>query len=1090
MSSYRQNNLLRAEDWKKIYQAATNVNFQTTDFASYRTALVDYLRTTYPEDFQDWINNSEMVMLLDMTAYVAFNLAFKMDLNSHNNVIELAEDETMVLNLANTVGYYPSRNLPARSLAKIVSISTTEDVKDIDGSSLKNVLINWNDSTNTSWFDQFIKVLNSTFILTNPFGSPVKKGTVGDVNTYSYQIDSELYSNIVYPFTATINNTSSNFEVVNPDFNDAFFERAPSPENAFNLIYRNDGTGNSSNDTGFFVYFKQGTLGYNDYNFSSLISNRTVDISVDNINDLDVWVHEINSTTGKSKVKWTKVDSADNVYFNDIGKVTRTIYEVKTKQNDNVQIKFADGIYGDIPIGTFRVWYRTSLGASYTITTNDIDNVTVSVPYVKNDTTYLLKLTFSLMESVTNSATRETIEQIKQRAPQVSSAQKRMVTGDDYNVYPLKYGSSIKKLKAINRTFAGHSRYIDLNDPTGTYQNTNIFSEDGLIYKEDSSISKSEPLPTTKTVSELVVDYINPLLSEPNLVNFYYNYFPNYTWIYNSTKVAWKSTTVGSSTSTGNFVDSTNSNAILAYSLSNIKEETLVRLVNGATITTTDSNYKEVWVKVVTINTDGTIIINEPLDSSITWYVDIYYPTLRHSFNDEEVVEIESQLSLNNSFGIRYDQINSKWIIVTDDNLDTTSNFSLSLAGDNTLSNKDSSWLILVSYSSTGWTFKLRTLMYVFESLNDVRFFYDNSIKVVDINTSTALNDYIKILRINSKASNHDSSLGSDYTFTLVDSITYNDGYIEPRRIQITLNDSDNDGTVDNPLQFVEVVEPVTTQTVEDNRFLFWTKTLSTDGYYYYIPTTDITIVQTTVSGASGTYFIIDTLSFVEWDGTTSTTPSTDQYYYRIGRQGVIFQWKHYANLTHRIDPSPTNIIDLFVLTNEYYDEVQTWMNTTNRGDLPTPPDSSDLMLQFSDLNLAKTTSDEIVWHPVTFKLLFGSEASSTLQANFKIVKTDSTQLTDNGIKTSVISYINKFFDVDNWSFSETFSFTELSTYIHQNMLGDISQIVIVPSTETLKFGNLFQIRSESNELFLSTATVNNVQIVSNLNDVNMRIGN
>jgi hypothetical protein len=202
--------------------------------------------------------------------------------------------------------------------------------------------------------------------------------------------------------------------------------------------------------------------------------------------------------------------------------------------------------------------------------------------------------------------------------------------------------------------------------------------------------------------------------------------------------------------------------------------------------------------------------------------------------------------------------------------------------------------------------------------LNYVRFFYDNFIKVVDINTSTALNDYIKVLKINSKASNSNISLGKYYNFTLVHSITYNDGYIEPRRIQITLNDSDNDGTVDNPLQFVEVVEPLTTQTVDDNRFLFWTKTLSTDGYCYYVLTNNITIVKSEVSGYSGTYFIIDTLSFVEWDGTTSTTPSSDQYYYRIGRQDIIFQWKHYANLTHRIDPSPTNIIDLFVLTNEY----------------------------------------------------------------------------------------------------------------------------------------------------------------------------
>ena len=63
-----------------------------------------------------------------------------------------------------------------------------------------------------------------------------------------------------------------------------------------------------------------------------------------------------------------------------------------------------------------------------------------------------------------------------------------MINGEDYNTYPLYKNSDIIKIKALNRTHAGHSRFVDINDPTGAVQNLNVFAEDGFIYKDEQNI--------------------------------------------------------------------------------------------------------------------------------------------------------------------------------------------------------------------------------------------------------------------------------------------------------------------------------------------------------------------------------------------------------------------------------------------------------------------------------------------------------------------------------------------------------------------------------------------------------------------------
>ena len=58
MSTDRQNRLLLAEDWTKIYPKFSNAEFKSYDFDS-RRVMITYSRNNYPEDFNDYIETSQ-----------------------------------------------------------------------------------------------------------------------------------------------------------------------------------------------------------------------------------------------------------------------------------------------------------------------------------------------------------------------------------------------------------------------------------------------------------------------------------------------------------------------------------------------------------------------------------------------------------------------------------------------------------------------------------------------------------------------------------------------------------------------------------------------------------------------------------------------------------------------------------------------------------------------------------------------------------------------------------------------------------------------------------------------------------------------
>jgi hypothetical protein len=177
----------------------------------------------------------------------------------------------------------------------------------------------------------------------------------------------------------------------------------------------------------------------------------------------------------------------------------------------------------------------------------------------------------------------------------------------------------------------------------------------------------------------------------------------------------------------------------------------------------------------------------------------------------------------------------------------------------------------------------------------------------------------------------------------------------------------------------------------------------------------------------------------------------------------------------------------MYVLTREYYRDYVGWIrDTSNVTEEPLPPTIETLDNEYSELKSLKSISDTLIMNPGKFKPLFGNKSEPELQATFKVVKNPSVAVSDNEIRTAVISAINRFFDIENWDFGESFYFSELSAYLHRSLQPNIVSIIIVPNDSQSEFGDLYQVNAETDEIVISSATVDNVEIIPAITSVQL----
>ena len=1113
----RQNNLILNQDWKRIYQTFKNADFKSYDFENLRRVIITYLRENYPEDFNDYIESSEYLAIIDAVAFLGQSLAFRVDLASRENFIELAETKESVLRLARMLSYNAKRNVASQGMLKFTSVTTSEEIIDSNGRNLAQQVISWNDPTNTNWLEQFILVLNSAMADNTEFGRSQGSATIQGIPTEQYRFRTIGTDVPLFTFNKTVASRGMVFEIVSTAFKNSenIYEEPPTPGNQLGFVYRNDGSGPGSINTGFFLMFKQGSLELADFSIEVPTTNETIAVNSQNINNNDVWLFSLDST-GAQQEQWTQVSSliGNNIVYNSVDQNIRNIYSTITKEDDTIDLIFADGVYGNLPQGAFRVYYRVSNGLSYTIYPNELRGINISVNYLnKAGVEHTLTIGMALQSTVANSAASEDIETIRTNAPAVYYTQNRMITGEDYNLAPLSSSQNIVKIKAVNRTSSGISRNFDIIDASGKYSSINIFADDGFVYKEENQRVLTFKFDSRIDIINFVRRNIEPVFTDSDVYNFYFTKFDKI--LFTDTNTVWQSIT--SSISTGyfkNIIDNTLLK-VGTYSTNSLKyvfSDALIKFVPPAgkafkkgllvDIDTTDPDQTDrLWTKIVQVVGDGTnagrgvsangrgpVTLSDPVPTGAI--ANRIVPRFVNDLTPALESEIVNQAFQNLNFGLRYSPVDSQWKIITSTNIDLSNNFSLGKTGDTTNTNVDSSWMVAFVKEADRYVIRVRYLNYVFGSVGQNRFYFDSNEKKYNDLIGNVVKDQIKILGINT-ASDFITPLKQDVPFEIYDSIKYDDGYESVSEIKLSFNDADSDGVVDNPESFEQVVG----QDVDLN-YLFFKEVVDQYGTekFELLDNSDNLILireKETLININDTVLYPDGQLIYFYDSnenqikrvdrSTNTLILESSYKAAIGRRNLKFQYIHNASVDRRIDPSSSNIIDLYMLTRSYDEDYRIYLSG-GRNTEPVAPSGDSLRISFGgNLSAIKAISDEIVYHPVRYKVLFGSLAEEKLQASFKVVKNPTRSVNDNDLKVRVINAINEFFDINNWDFGDRFYMSELTTYILNSVSPDLSNIIIVPKQENQVFGSLFEIQSRPDEILISGASVDDIDIVSGI---------
>lgn len=1120
-TSSKQSALFGINDWKTIYQTFSEADFRSYDYETLRKSFIDYLQLYYPETFNDYVESSEFIALLDIIAFMGQGLAFRNDLNARENFIDTAERRDSVIKLANLVSYTPKRNIAAQGYLKVTSLSTTQNISDINGTNLSNQTILWNDPANPNWLEQFNTIINATLIDTQKIGKPGNVQDLLGVTTAEYTMAIPNTSLPIVPFESTVDGVSMGFELVSASSigEDYIYEIPPAPSGLFNILYRNDKLGFGSPETGFFFYFKQGSLTTYDFSFQQQISNQTADIDVQGINNSDTWLYQV--LENGNLLPWTQVENVYADAYLQTESSSRSIFSVDSRFNDQVTYVFGDGVFSAIPVGNFTAYVRAGNALSYTIDPIEMSGVSVTFTYLSRLNKFeTITFNLELPLPVTTAQQREPLDQIKLRAPTRYYTQNRMVNGEDYNNFPYTLYSSIIKSKAINRSSIGVSKNLDLLDPTGKYSSTNSFGNDGALYQDDSNGFLSLTINTTSDIIAFFTDTLSNVLSLNRATQYYIQNYPRYSLPSSPANqvVYWKTSSVDTGAESG-YVFTVSGSAeqpqnVGSFTTTNLKYVTegailkfnapdgyyfdleTNRLVSGIA-PSNENTY--IWSTVLSVIGDGSnngngsfangagpIKVNGyvPSGAILAQVIPVFDNSLSTNLIQECLIKMELQqnfsLVFNNSLLVNQE----RWTIS---------------------SSNDSNYF--VKFQSTGantYTVTYKALTYYFGSVADTRFTYSPNELVYDPFSGKIIQDFINVLAVNRQFGSN-LPLGFDIKMNILGQTVESDGYVNDFQVEVATTDVNNRQLILNPDYFNEITGfqnnnlnvgvYVFFETVQDPINLTRQYIIPSDSVVYTYPNkSQVEVNKYDYPLGTLFYAYTENTFYKTIQDQTKTTPVyilTEQIQYSMkpGRQGLSYQYRHNSNNTARIDPVTTNIIDLYVVTQAYYTAYQNWIvDTTNTIPKPIKPTIGELQQEYGEIQNYKMLSDSVILNSVVFKPLFGAKADPALRSTVKVVKAPGVNASDSEVRSAVLAAMNNYFNINFWDFGDTFYFSELTAYLHANVGELISSVVLVPNDPTMSFGDLYEIRCMPYEIFVNAATANNVVVIPALTPSELQV--
>jgi hypothetical protein len=93
--------------------ASKTINYLSKDFESYKANLIEFAKTYYPNTYNDFSEASPGMMFIEMAAYVGDVLSMYTDYSMKENLLDRAQEAKNVYAIAQTFGYKPRVTTPS-----------------------------------------------------------------------------------------------------------------------------------------------------------------------------------------------------------------------------------------------------------------------------------------------------------------------------------------------------------------------------------------------------------------------------------------------------------------------------------------------------------------------------------------------------------------------------------------------------------------------------------------------------------------------------------------------------------------------------------------------------------------------------------------------------------------------------------------------------------------------------------------------------------------------------------------------------------------------------------------------------------------
>ena len=447
----------------------TNVNYLNKDFDSFKSNLIEYAKTYFPNSYKDFNETSPGMMLIEMSAYVGDVLSFYIDQQYKEMMLPLAQERRNITNIAKMLGYKVKPTIPA-----YVDLTITQEVP--SNNDINNIKPNY---ASAVVLDKGLQVQSSE-------DSNVIFETLEPVDfTFSSSFDalpepSEYDENgIISQYTLTRKVKAISGETKTKDFTlgspQQFLRLTLNEENVIDIIKVEDlNNGNRYYEVD---YLAQDKIPIESFYIGDSTRTNAYHDSSDNILSVPVPYTLQYIKTGKRFITEINDDDTTSLVFGNgvLRRGTGTLETEFTNLEDAAVITPGDPdsnnidlsldpregdsrmTLGEIPSNTtLRITYRIGGGISSNTSAGSLSTQTNTATKYLNDQTTPIVVTND--EPAYGGSDKETVEEIRHKSKQFFAAQNRCVTKEDFEArvlsIPPRFGSIAKvfaKRTGVNR---------------------------------------------------------------------------------------------------------------------------------------------------------------------------------------------------------------------------------------------------------------------------------------------------------------------------------------------------------------------------------------------------------------------------------------------------------------------------------------------------------------------------------------------------------------------------------------------------------------------------------------------------------------